>query len=180
MTTDAITRCGDAVAVFDGPRRIHWHRCGPCEWIPLSIWPDEEERREIWRHIADGRPLLVVLDESLSVVPLLLEELAAAGDAVIARVEGRHHRDPMHVRIRALDWLPDDLRRRGLHFLEASVRQAAGIPVPMRPALVLEDPEPAGSPVRFAHRLRSSATLDHHMDAIIAQAFSNGGQAAPG
>jgi hypothetical protein len=179
VTTDAITRCGDAVAVFEGPRRIQWSRRGPAEWIPLSVWPDEDELRDMRRHLSQQRRLLVILDEPLTVVPLLAEELAAAGDAVITLVEDREG-EPVYVRIQALDWLPCELRQRGLRFLEASTQHAATIPIPLRPALVLEDPKVGDSHVRFAHRLRSSMTLDHHMSAIIDKAFATSGQAATG
>lgn len=179
MTTDAITRCGDAVAVFEGPRRIQWSRRGPAEWIPMSIWPDPEALRDMRSHLSQQRRLLVILDEPLTVVPLLAEELAAAGDAVMALVDDRRG-EPVYVRIHALDWLPYELRQRGLRFLEASTQHAATIPVPLRPAVVLEDPEVSDSHVRFAHRLRSSVTLDHHMSAIIDKAFATGGQAAAG
>lgn len=179
MTTDPTARHGDVLAVFEGARRIRWRRIGLAAWMPVSVWPTTEQLRDVQQYIARGRPILVLLDERVAVVPLLSEELAVADDAVLALVED-HVGEVAHVHVPALDWLPDDLRERGLRFLEASARQAAAMPLPMRPTLVLEDPQGGASQVRFAHRLRSSMALDHHMGAIIEQAFATDRQAATG
>ena len=175
MTTDAITRCGDAIAVFEGPRRIQWSKSGPAAWNPLGVWPDALQLREMRRHIAQERTLLVVLDEPVRIVALVADELAAPADAASTLPKERSG-EREGVRIAALDWLPGELRHRGLRFLDASVRHAARIPVPLRPALVLEAPKVSASHVRFAHRIRPSAALDHNMAGIIAQAFGTAGQ----
>lgn len=172
MSSSPTARHGDALAVFDNERRIDWRRADLASWTANGVWPSPDEARDVRHHLAQCRPLLVVLDEPQTVVTLLAEEFATAAPAVIARVDGSSH-EPMHVCIPALDWLPDDLRRRGLSFLDRSSSLAAEIPVPLRPAVVLEASDPGASHVRFAHRLRRSTALDDHLAAMVAYAFGD-------
>ena len=100
----------------------------------------------------------------------MAEELAAAPPELMAFVQGAD-REPSYVYVPALDWLSEDLRHRGLRFLTASIARTAEIPVPLRPALILDAPDPATPQVRFAHHARSNVPLDHNMDAIVDHVF---------
>jgi hypothetical protein len=79
--------------------------------------------------------------------------------------------EPALVHIPALDWLPNDLRRRGLAFLDASTERASQVPPALRAPLVLSVSDPAAPHVRFAHRLRSGFALDHNLPVIVEHAF---------
>jgi hypothetical protein len=156
MTSSPIARHGDALVVFDGPRRIAWERTGRAEWTPRGVWAGDPEVR---RQLAARRPLLVVLDGPQASVTVLAEQFAAGRDALAPYVA-----DPtgeaVEVVIPALDWLDRGLRARGLAFAD---RQAA-LPAALRAPLALDD-EPG--PVRFA--LRSGPVLD--LETVVAHAF---------
>lgn len=170
MRATPTARHGDALAVIDNERRMRWHRPDPVTWVPAGVWPSAEDALSIHRHLDSGLPLLVILDGPQTTVRLLIEELAGAAPDVVARV-ACGTREPALVRIPALDWLPEDLRRSGLAFLDVSAEHAHSIPPVLRPPLVLSTSDPAAPHVRFAHRLRKGFNLDDHLHALVEHAF---------
>ena len=172
MHANPTARHGDILTVIDNERRLTWHRPDPVSWVPTGVWPNADDARAIRRHLDRNGPLLVVVDAKQTTVPLLAEELAAAAAApdVASRMTWPGH-EPALVRIPALDWLPDDLRRRGLAFLDASAERASHVPPALRTPLVLSASDPSAPHVRFAHRLRSGFALDDHLPAIVERVF---------
>jgi hypothetical protein len=171
MTKQPTALCGDTLVVFEGPKRIAWRETDFSDWAPLGLWPDPREKHEIHRRIAHGQQMLVVLDEAAPVVSMLREELAAAPPALAALAE-----EPVGELVRlpvpTLDWLPGDLRARGLRFLARSTARVAGIPKALLPALIFEESPRALAHVRFAHRLDRRVRLDSDLDAIVAHGFA--------
>jgi len=163
-------RSGDAVVVFEGPKRIAWHERAPERWAPLRIWPDEREAEEIRGHIARGGRLLVVLDHADPVVSLLRDELAAAPPELAALAD-EPVGELITLRVPLLDWLPASLRARGLRFLARSSERRAATPPALRPPLGFDDPDPVAPNVRFAHRMDPRVRLDHDVDAIVEHCF---------
>ncbi len=80
------------------------------------------------------------------------------------------------VPVPALDWLPSEVRDRGLRFLRSSILHARRTPALLRPALSLEDPAVVCPHVRFAHLSRAGAHTEHELAVVLAFAF--GGVAA--
>lgn len=169
MRTTATVRHGDAMTVFDDERRLQWTRPDLVRWVPTSVWPNAAEANEVRLHLALGHPLLVILSSPRTIVSLLSEELTAAAPTVVARVEGSLE-EPIRVHIPALDWLPEDLRRPGLEFLDASARLAAQLPRPLLAPLMLSPPDSAPVHVRFAYRC-SSLSIDAHLEAVVEHVF---------
>jgi hypothetical protein len=172
MISDPTARSGETLVVFEGPKRIAWAQSGLDGWTPLDLWPNARETEEIRRRLAQKRPLLVILDNADPVVSLLPEELAGASEAVAALAD-EPTGDLIRMRVPRLNWLPGDLRERGLRFLSRSIEQAAGIPKALLPALVFEERDVPTPHVRFAHRLNTRVRLDHEIDAIVEHCFAN-------
>ena len=163
-------RSGDALVIFEGPKRIAWHERTPERWAPLGLWPDTREAEDIGAHLACGRPLLVVLDHADPVVSMLREELAVAPPALAALAD-EPVGELITVRVPVLDWLPASLRARGLRFLARSTERRASLPAALRPALAFDEPDPAAPHVRFAHRMNPRVRLDADIDAIVEHCF---------
>jgi transposase len=166
-------RFGDVVVVFEGRRRIAWSRTGFAEWTPVAIWPDSRNGAAIRRRIAVREPVLVVVEAPEAAVTILADQLAAAPPAVAALAE--RDGEVADVRIPAFDWLPEDLRSRGLAFLRSNAERAQRIPAPLLPPVVLE--ESAGH-VRFLHVMRPWEQLERDLDAIAELAFGTSLRAA--
>jgi hypothetical protein len=170
MSSSPIARYGDALVVVDGADRVTWRRTGLAEWAPCGVWPDEHQAAEVRRHLSQGGPLLAVLAATKATVPLLDEQLAEAPPAVAALAhQGAGDLASLH--IPALDWLPADLRRRGLRFVRDGVERAARTPAPLLPAIALSEPDPDAPNLRFAHRLAPCPHLGRDLPAIVEHAF---------
>ena len=169
MFSTPTTRLRDVLVVFDGPRRIIWQRRGRAGFIPRGVWPDAGDRAQLLRHLAEGKPLLVVVQEPVTRVPLLAEQLAGAPADLLARTAGNG--EIADVEIPALDWLDADLRGRGLDFLDASAAAAATVPPSLRAPIVLEDVPRDSRGVRFAHRLAPAPHVDRDLASIVRYAF---------
>jgi hypothetical protein len=170
MSSSPIACFGDALVVVDGADRVAWRRTGLAEWAPCGVWPDEQQAADVRRHLAQGGPLLVVLAGTKATVPLLDEQLADAPSAVAALAQ-QPSGDLASLHIPALDWLPADLRRRGLRFVRESAERAARTPAPLLPAIVLSEPDAEAPNLRFAHRLAPCPHLRRDLPAIVEHAF---------
>ena len=170
MTSHATLRSGDALVVFEGPKRIVWGRASHDLGTLRELWPDARQDAEVRRRIAAGEPLLVILDKPDPVVSLLAEELVGAPPALAALADAPAG-ELVRLRIPTLDWLPDDLRRRGRRFLAASIERTSAIPRALLPALVFDKPDASTPHVRFAHRLNARVRLDYDIDAIVKHCF---------
>jgi hypothetical protein len=167
MSSSPIACFGDALVVLDGADRVTWRRTGLAEWAPSGLWPDEQQAAKIRRHLAQGGPLLVVLAGTKATVPLLDEQLADAPSALARQPT----EDLASLHIPALDWLPADLRRRGLRFVRESAERVARTPAPLRPSIALSDPDADMPNLRFAHRLAPCPHLRRDLPAIVEHAF---------
>ncbi|MBE2318337.1 hypothetical protein DVA67_020310 [Solirubrobacter sp. CPCC 204708] len=166
MSLPAAIECGDALIVFEGPRRIR-HRTPE----PLDLWPDAREAEDVRARIEHGRPILVILGGPQAEATLLSERFAEAPPA-LARFAHAIARELAPLPVPALDWLPHDLRDHGLRFLRASVSHARRTPALLRPALSLDDRAAAWPHVRFAHLSGTGATA-HELSPVVAYAFAD-------
>lgn len=163
-----VRRYGDVMVVFEGRHRVAWQPLTAGRATPVALWPDEAERQEVGRHIAVGSPLLVVLDRDEPWIPLLPEELPQPGSPM-RRLVHEPAGDLPGLRMPWLDWLPGDLRVRGLRFFRASAQRAGRVPAPLEPDLVVDQaPE---SQVRFAWRVRPRGLAEHLLRAVVDYCF---------
>jgi hypothetical protein len=166
MTSHPTMRFGDVVVVFEGRRRIAWSRTGFAGWTPVALWPDSRHGAAIRRRIAVREPVLVVVEAPETTVTVLSDQLAAAPPAVLALAE--RDVEVADLRIPAFDWLPEDLRSRGLAFLRSNAERARRVPAALLAPVVLDD---AAGHVRFLHVMRPWEQLERDLDAIAELAF---------
>jgi hypothetical protein len=162
---------GDVLTVFEGARRLSWRRDLFTEWTPVGLWPDQHASARLRRHLADAKPLLVVVERPETTVTLLAEQYEAAAPEVAALAGGDVSGEIVDIRLPALDWLPDDLRRRGIEFLRRSTAQVAATPAALRPPVRLEDPDAAAPNVRFVHRSGPWLIPERDLPALAEAAF---------
>ncbi|MFI0238027.1 hypothetical protein [Streptomyces sp. NPDC016845] len=154
------------LVILEGPARVLWNEPaavpGKRAWTPAGLWPDRAEHAQVRAHLDGGRPLLVLLDEARSRVPLLREEWQAAPRRLMRELAGvrcenlTHDTDELvEVRLPFLDWLPQDHRDRARRFLAESDAVLARTPKALLPPLLAEEPEDGVvlNP-RFARRLQ--------------------------
>jgi len=171
MMSDTTARSGDTLVVFEGPKRIAWGQSSHDGWTPLDLWPNAHQAEDIRRRLAQRQPLLIILDKADPVVSLLPEELVDAPPAVAALADEKTG-ELVRMRVPTLNWLPSDLRRRGLRFLSRSIERTAGVPKALLPPLVFDEHDGSTPHVRFAHRLNTRVRLDHDIDAIVEHCFA--------
>ena len=82
-------------------------------------------------------------------------------------------RDLAPIPVPALDWLPSQVRDRGLRFLRASTLRVRRTPALLRPALALEDRAVTCPHVRFAHLSRLDGHTQHELSLVVAYAFAD-------
>src|SRR4051812_36254001 len=102
MSLSATIECGDALIVFEGAPAIH-----------------ANEVVDVRGRLDSGHPILIVLGGRAAAAALLPERFAAAPPALAAVAHSIAH-DLAGVPAPALDWLPVELRTRGLRFLRTS------------------------------------------------------------
>jgi hypothetical protein len=140
----------DVLIALEGAARLAWRRSGAARWSPVGLWPTDWQAADLMDHVRRGLPLLVVLEQVSMTVPMLAEEFADAPPAVAALAEQTG--EVVEVRIPTLDWLPTDLRDRGLNFVRDSAAYATDVPRLLQPVLLLEEPATPRN-VRFARVL---------------------------
>lgn len=171
MTTHPTICHGDVLVVLEGRRRLTWYRHGRAEWSPVALWPNAQQADRIRRRIATGEPLLIVAEAPEASIAVLDEQLRGAPPAVTA-LAGGEAGEVVDLTIPAFDWLPEELRRRGLAFLRESAAAARELPAALAPSIVLEEPPPRGRGVRFAHVLRDAHAVHRDLADIAAEAFA--------
>lgn len=165
MNLPAAIECDDALVVFEGPRRIRQGNA-----TGFELWPSPAEAAEVRARIACGRPILVILGGPQAEATALTEQFAGAPPA-LAQLVHAIARDLAPFSVPALDWLPSDVRDRGLRFLRTSLSYVRRTPPLLRPALCLDDPAGPCPNVRFAHL--SLADLEtEHLPRVVAYAFA--------
>jgi hypothetical protein len=172
MSLPPAIKCGGALIVFEGARRIRWRHgehAGPARPV---LWPDPFEALEVRRRLERGRPILVVFGGPQAEAALLTEQYAQAPPA-LAAVARTIATDMTGVPVPALDWLPVALRNRGLRFLRTSSERAHRTPAPLCPSLQLDERDLTVPHVRFAHVVRESAQSEHDLALVVAHAFSD-------
>jgi hypothetical protein len=159
-----------ALVVFEGASRVGWHRGTSAEWTPVSLWPQPHEADALAAHLARRDPLLVVLRERVATVPVFREELDRS-DPVFAALADSAEDDPVELRIPALDWLPTEVRLRGLRFLSWADSVMSTTPYALCPPYLVDDPDGASAQIRFARPRRGERATDTDCRALVEHLF---------
>ena len=167
MSLPAAIECDDALIVFEGPRRIRQQSA-----TRFELWPDPREAAEVRDRIEGGRPLLVILGGPQAEATVLTEQFAGAPPALAELVQAIA-RDLSPIPVPALDWLPDDVRDRGLRFLRASTLRVRRTPPLLRPTLSLDDRDITCPHVRFGHVSRVGVQSERELSLVVAHAFAD-------
>ena len=167
MSLPAAIECDDALIVFEGPRRIRRRHA-----TSFDLWPDAREAQEVRDRIQSGRPILVILGGAQAKATVLTEQFAGAPPALAELVQAIA-RDLSPFPVPALDWLPDDVRERGLHFLRATTLRVRRTPALLCPALCLDDRDAAFPHVRFAYLSRVGVHTPRDLSLVAAYAFAD-------
>jgi len=167
MSLPAAIECDDVLVVFDGPRRIR-HQSG----TRLDLWPDACEAEAVRDRIERGRPILVILGGPQAEATVLTEQFVGAPPALAQLVEAIA-RDLAPIPVPALDWLPHDVRDRGLRFLRASTLRVRRTPPLLRPTLSLDDRDITCPHVRFGHLSRVGVQTERELSLVVAHAFAD-------
>jgi hypothetical protein len=167
MSLPAAIECDDALVVFEGPRRIRHQRAAG-----VRLWPDAREAEEVRERIAGGRPILVIFGGAQAKATVLTEQFAGAPPA-LAELVRAIARDLSPFPVPALDWLPDDVRDRGLRFLRASTLHVRRTPALLCPTLCLDDRDAASPHVRFAYLSRVGMHTARELSLVVAYAFAD-------
>jgi len=177
-------RFGDVLVVLEGPARVLWKeptpQPGTRHWTPTGIWPDENQLAMVREHIERERPLLVLLDEAHSRVPMLQQELQAAPwhllNSLTATGSGKVADDEVvELQLPFLDWLPDAHRNRAARFLKESDATLSRTPVALLPPLMTEGTYDGVPPSpRFARRLLPNALTAGRLAAAVEHLFGDG------
>ncbi|MEU6389713.1 hypothetical protein [Streptomyces sp. NPDC046939] len=178
-------RLGDVLVVLEGPARMLWDEPaavpGERAWTPKGLWPDATQHAEVRAHLGGGRPLLVLLDEARSRVPLLREEWQAASRRLTRELAGvrcenlTHDTDELvEVRLPFLDWLPQPHRERARRFLAESDAVLSRTPKALLPPLLAEEPVDGAVPnPRFARRLQPHTLNADRFAAAVHHLFAD-------
>jgi hypothetical protein len=167
MSPSPLIRIGDVLVALEGRARLSWRADPTTGWMPAALWPDRAQGERVRRHIAEGRPMLIVMTGAADSVPLLEEQRDGMPTSLVPFVRDVPGDLPA-LCIPALDWLPDDLRQRGLKFVVCS---ADSLPDALQAPLILENTDPAMPNVRFAHRLAPCPHLRRDLPAIVTHTF---------
>jgi hypothetical protein len=176
MTTEPVLRHDGVTVVVEGSARIRWRRVAAARWAPAALWPSTDESAEVLSGVRRGDPLLVVFDEAPAKVPVLAEELALAPPAV-ASLACDTSGEVVDLHVPPLDWLPEELRHRGLRFLHTSTQAASRTPCPLRPPLMLDEPAADLPNLRFAVRLPCRGWARTDLVAVASHLFGAQGLA---
>jgi len=166
MSSPPVLRCGNTLVVFEGPRRLEWSTPDPGHSVPLGAWPSPGQAAEVLGHLAAGGNVLVLVDKERTSVPMFADEAARIPEELAARFPITTDGVLSELHLVSLDWLPDHLRRRGLRFLRYAARLLAQQHDLLLPPLLVEEPGPEPSNLRFA-QLRGVRSLDHERIALL-------------
>jgi hypothetical protein len=166
MKDEPMLRCGGALVVYDGPRRLIWNKVGVARWMPCRLWPDSSEAAEVTEVLRRGDPLLVILDRRPEPVHVLVEELAGAPPEVtdlVSSVAG----EVAELEVPRLSWLPDHLAQRGQRFLQQVVVEVAHTPPLLLPSLIVQAPGSTPDAVWFGLQVRSASWSIDEVMAVV-------------
>ena len=154
MCTDMIN---GVLVVREGARRLRWRHevrrepspRQPDDWVIGDLWPDGEARNDLARRLAEGGPILVVLDRESPVVTLPIENIPIIpAGAVVDESDG----DMITVSVPALDWLNKRYRDRGKVFAARASAIMSRTPRSLLPPFLTEPQvSPHRDPVQFVH-----------------------------
>ncbi|MEU9196358.1 hypothetical protein [Streptomyces hundungensis] len=166
-------RAAGALVVFEGAPRVRWSWKSAACWTPVGLWPEPGDRAEVRERLRDGEPVLIVFAEREGGVPVTREELSGAPDAIrrLARMDDAE--DLGELLVPPLDWLPQDMRRRGLRFFEQSSAEIAGTPRAIRGPVLLEPAPKDHRQLRFARATGPSGCLERDLPALVEHAFAH-------
>jgi hypothetical protein len=165
MSNEPMLRCGGALVVYDGPRRLIWNQISAARWTPSRLWPDRTEAAAVSETVRRGDPLLIILDRRPEPVHALVEELVGAPPEVTALVSSAEG-EVAELHIPPLCWLPDHLAQRGQHFLRNVTAEIAHTPPLLLPALILQPPGTTDA-VWFGLRVRSASWSIDEVMAVV-------------
>ncbi|MGP4044408.1 hypothetical protein [Streptomyces sp. 2A115] len=158
---------------------------GAGQWTPTGIWPDERQLAMVREHLESERPLLVLLDEARSRVPMLREEWQAAPCRVVEDLTGDCpgtlvDEEVVELRLPFLDWLPATHRDRAARFLTDSDAALSRTPLALLPPLLIEERHDEVPPnPRFARRILPTALTAGRITAVVEHLFADRTQACP-
>jgi hypothetical protein len=145
---------GGTLIVREGSSRLRWAEQDD-GWQLIGLWPGPRERRQLIDQLAAGRPLLVVLDRDRSAVPVWRSELAPAWsfpDLAQPADPNLEDREMLEITVPFLDWLPAQLRTRGIGFAEHAQELMKRTPPALLAPLIVEERPLPDDHVRFVHR----------------------------
>jgi hypothetical protein len=165
---------GSVLVVHEGAPRLAWagsvrspdHRL-------IGLWPHPQEADGVLAHLEGGGLLLVVVDDELTTLDVLDEELELAPPEVKRLVADRHS-GVSSLRVPLFDWLPEPLRRRGTEFVEASRRTRVRTARPLLPLYLVEDFVGEPEALRFVYRARRPAPPTSAMSELVRVIFPHG------
>ncbi|MCX4763950.1 hypothetical protein OG562_23910 [Streptomyces sp. NBC_01275] len=171
MADRPLVRCGSALVVFEGTGRLPFRRDGSGEWRADSLWPGPQDAQALEEYLADGSPMLIVLNREPAVVSLTPTEFSALPPG-IGETVGTDS-EIIDIEIPRLNWLPDSLRERGLRHLANASGTLREVPALMLPPLLLDNAERAAPQVRFAVRASSAPLYAHQLEQVILHVFAD-------
>jgi hypothetical protein len=166
MRNEPMLRCGEALVVYDGPRRLIWNQISTARWTPSRLWPDSSEIAAVGAAVSRGEPLLIILDRRPEPVHVLLGELAGAPPEITELVSSAEG-EVAELQVPRLSWLPDHLAQRGQHFLQNVTAEIAPTPPLLLPALILQPPGTTADSVWFGLRVRSASWSVDEVMAVV-------------
>jgi hypothetical protein len=167
MSLPAAIECDDALIVFEGPRRIRRQTATGYE-----LWPDAREAEAVRDRIERGLGILVIFGGTEAEATLLTERFSGAPPA-LAELVRAIARDLAPIPVPALDWLPSEVRDRGLRFLRTSTMRVRRTPALLCPTLSLDERDVMCPHVRFALRSRVGIESERELSHVAAYAFAD-------
>lgn len=165
---------GSVLIVHEGAPRLAWAgSVRSADHRLIGLWPHAQEADEVLAHLDSGGLLLVVVDDELTTLDVLDEELELAPPEVRRLVADRHS-GVSSLRVPLFDWLPEPLRRRGTEFVEASRRTRGRTARPLLPLYLVEDFVGEPDALRFVYRARRPAPPTAALSELVRVIFPHG------
>lgn len=171
MTTGPTLHVDEVLIVVEGTARLTWRRTGAARWQPMGLWPTPEQQADVADRLNRGAPLLVVLETTPAIVPLVAEEVAETPDELMWVMEITESFGELHIPF--LSWLPPELRTHARRFLDRS-EDVYRTPRVLRPSLLLDEFSPEAPAVRFARWLAPGSPPLDELRAVAAHLYPKG------
>lgn len=169
--------CNGTLVIFDGPRRLAWSTTSPGQWSPVALWPTPRQAERVVDHLHQGGSVLILVEQEQIDIPMYVEEASRLPDRVTAELTTDDVIAELHVR--ALDWLPESLRERGLRFLRETDRCIENQPDLLLPHLLLEEPDHEPGNLRFGRVRAPRPFTDARLTAAVDHLFAPAGDRFP-